>query len=74
MKKILITGCNGFLGQHLTLFLAGKGFDVIATGRNECRIKQNASFIYESIDLTNPHDVTVLLSKYHLILSFMWLR
>jgi dTDP-4-dehydrorhamnose reductase len=44
--KILITGANGFLGQHLTLFLAEKKYQVIACSRGECRIPENLSFEY----------------------------
>ncbi len=64
MSSILITGCNGFLGQHLTLFFAAKGFNVIAVGRAECRIKTPAAFIYESIDLTNHTAVNNCLQKH----------
>ncbi len=64
MNSILITGCNGFLGQHLTLFFAAKGFNVIAVGRAECRIKTPATFIYESVDLTNHTAVNNCLQKH----------
>ena len=30
LKKILITGADGFIGSHLTEFLIEKGFDVRA--------------------------------------------
>lgn len=53
MKKILITGANGFLGQHLTLFLAEEKFKVIASGRGICRIPRNLDFEFETIDLTD---------------------
>ena len=47
--KILITGANGFLGQHLTLYLSDKGYNVIACNRGECRIPQQKSFQYFSL-------------------------
>ncbi len=51
MTKILITGANGFLGQHLTVFLATHSFSVIATSRGECRIEKEAAFEYIGVDL-----------------------
>ena len=51
--KVLITGTNGFLGQHLTLYLINKGFQVIAASRGACRLITDAPFIYEEIDITN---------------------
>ncbi len=36
---VIITGVNGFLGQHLSLFLNNKSISVIATGRGPCRIE-----------------------------------
>lgn len=61
--KVLITGANGFLGQHLTLFLSQKKFDVIACGRGACRIPGISNFIYSSIDLTNKETVYELVQK-----------
>ncbi|MGQ4876925.1 MAG: GDP-mannose 4,6-dehydratase, partial [Promethearchaeia archaeon] len=39
MKKILITGGNGFLGSHLTDFLLDKNFEVYALKRPNSTIK-----------------------------------
>lgn len=65
MQKILITGCNGFLGQHLTLFLTQKNYAVIGVGRNNCRIKNtSANFIYESLDLANDTAIQQCLQKH----------
>jgi dTDP-4-dehydrorhamnose reductase len=63
MKKILVTGANGFLGQHLCLYLNAKGYEIIATGRGVCRIP-NANMLYEPCDLINEDDVTRLLQKH----------
>ncbi|RFM26299.1 SDR family oxidoreductase [Deminuibacter soli] len=59
--NILVTGANGFLGQHLTLFLAAKGLRVWATGRNECRIPGKQVFEYISADLTGRDAVNELI-------------
>lgn len=50
--KILITGANGFLGQHLTLYLALKQHDIFATSRGTCHIPPLQPFSYFSSDLT----------------------
>src|SRR3954451_12476036 len=60
--KTLITGANGFLGQHLTLYLSGKGYDVIACSRDECRIVQQNSFQYFSLDITDANAITAIFS------------
>ena len=51
--KLLITGINGFLGRHLTNYLAGKGFSVIATGRNNVKGEVLNSVKFISADLLN---------------------
>jgi dTDP-4-dehydrorhamnose reductase len=63
--KIFITGSNGFLGQHLTLYLAKRKFDVIASGRGECRIPSKKQFVYHSVELTNSDEVSQTFEKYH---------
>jgi dTDP-4-dehydrorhamnose reductase len=62
--KILITGANGFLGQHLGLHLAGKGFEVCATNRGVCKIPLRENIIYEEVELTKSETVSRLLD-YH---------
>ncbi len=57
MKTVFITGANGFLGQHLTLYLAAKGYIVIASGRGRCRIPLSKKFEYAELDLTDKDAV-----------------
>jgi dTDP-4-dehydrorhamnose reductase len=59
---ILITGANGFLGYYLTKNLLQKNFEVIATGKGDCRLPFNGQkgFEYCEMDITDPfavHDV-----------------
>jgi dTDP-4-dehydrorhamnose reductase len=61
--KVLITGANGFVGQHLTLFLAAKNYDIIACSRGKCRIPQHFSFQYYPVDLTDNQAVTGLVAS-----------
>jgi dTDP-4-dehydrorhamnose reductase len=51
--KLLITGINGFLGRHLANYLAGKGFSVTATGRNNAKGNILNSVKFISFDLLN---------------------
>ena len=39
--KVLITGSNGFLGQHLSLFLARMNISLICSGRGLCRLESS---------------------------------
>lgn len=63
---ILITGANGFLGYYLTHQLLEKGYDVLATGKGECRLPFTGSshFTYLSLDFTDPYAVHDAFEKY----------
>lgn len=60
--NVLITGANGFLGQHLTLFLAKKNMTVAACSRGECRVPKEYSFDYFPIDLTDQTSLKKLVA------------
>ena len=62
MKKVLITGANGFLGQHLCIYLKENGFEVIASGKGVSRLL-DMDICYETMELTNKNEVEVLLEK-----------
>lgn len=59
--KVLITGANGFLGQHLSMYMHNKAYNVIAVSRGINRIP-NAEIVYHSIDLTNQQAVSSLIN------------
>jgi dTDP-4-dehydrorhamnose reductase len=63
MKKVLITGANGFLGQHLCLFLLKKGYEIVASGRGKCRLPAK-DFRYHECDLTESTEVALLLNTH----------
>ena len=65
MRSVLITGANGFLGQHLCLYLAKEGYLVIATGKGPCRLPNQEAFIYEVMDLTDKSAVNAILDLYN---------
>ena len=55
--KVLVTGANGFTGQHLIKTLVGKGFDVIATSRNASQLPSYINLTYYNIELTDVRNV-----------------
>lgn len=61
--KILVTGANGFLGQHLCLYLQCAGYEVVATGRGESRLPPTFSQTYRATDLTNAAAVHALVQQ-----------
>lgn len=64
--KVLITGSNGLLGQHLIpLFVADERYEVIAAGRGGNRLPSQQGYTYESVNLRNTVSVQQLLEKHH---------
>ena len=58
MKRILITGANGLLGQKLVGLLAQQAdVDLIATARGENRLPISASYTYRQMDITDRQQV-----------------
>ncbi len=65
MKKVLVTGANGFLGQHLVNLLLQKNCVVVAVGRGESRLPFSTSphFNYYDADITNDMLMQHILEK-----------
>lgn len=66
--KILITGANGLLGQHLVkLLIDTTAHDIIATGRGSSRIPFPSSpgLNYFPLDITNGIDVISFTEQHH---------
>ena len=65
MKKILITGSNGMLGQKLVYGLKKqKDVQLIATGIGANRVNDKNGYIYESLNITNKSEVEKIFAKY----------
>ena len=65
MKKVLVTGSNGLLGQKLTdLYLLEAGIELIATGRGANRYPLKQGYLYEELDITNRSQVMDIFNKY----------
>ena len=64
MKKVLITGANGFIGQTLVTFFASARYEVVATSRGESRLKLPRGCLYESLDVTDGQAVKRVLENH----------
>lgn len=65
MKKILITGSNGLLGQKLIDLLKGRSdYELIATARGTNRYPDSDGFKYASLDVTNEKEVQQIVELY----------
>ena len=54
MKRVLVTGSNGLLGQKLTdIYRAVENVELIATGRAADRYPENNNYEYVTHDITN---------------------
>ncbi len=61
--KVLITGANGFLAQHLCVFFNNKGFEVHGTYRNQTVLQEHGAIKYHCLELTDVSSVDFLVSK-----------
>ena len=65
MKKILITGANGLLGQKLVTLLLEEGkTQLIATARGDNRLPVKAGYSFESMDITNLENVNDVINRH----------
>lgn len=64
MKKVLVTGANGLLGQKLVdLYLNRHDVHLIATARGVCRHPQSADMDYREMDITDRDQVMQVVKK-----------
>lgn len=65
--NVLITGANGFLGYYLVQQLLDQEFNVIASGKGECRLPftTRGNFTYVQMDFTDPYRVHDVFEKFH---------
>lgn len=72
MKKILITGSNGLLGQKLVYALLKRNdVQVIATSLGANRLLNKEGYVYESLDITKKEEVEKIFAKHqpHVIIN-----
>lgn len=57
MKRILVTGANGYLGKGVVKALLDLGYDVVATDMNAANIDERALYIPGNIfEIDNPYE------------------
>lgn len=61
--NILVTGANGFLGQHLTNYLSARQYTITATSRGERRVPSNIPLTYYSAELTDVSAIKNLVEE-----------
>ena len=61
---VLITGSNGLLGQKILSRLRDLDVKVIATSKGDNRNKEDGSYMYESLDITNKNEISRVLNLY----------
>ncbi|MDX5436537.1 MAG: SDR family oxidoreductase [Pontibacter sp.] len=66
MKRILITGSNGLLGQKLAeLLLPKEDIELLATSRGENKLAElYPTLLFRSLDVTDPEQVELVVSEF----------
>lgn len=58
MKRILITGSNGLLGQKLVVLLSrGSDYELLLTSKHESSVFENGELPYRQLDISSRNDV-----------------
>ena len=72
MKKVLITGANGLLGQKLVYGLKSRNdIELLATGMGQNRLIDQTNYSFQSLDITNETEVNQTLKQFspHVIIN-----
>ncbi len=65
MKKILVTGSNGLLGQKLTeRILAKKDFELVATGKGANRFPVKDGYTYAEMDILDAESIENVIAQF----------
>ncbi len=62
MKKVLLTGANGFIGQHCLAPLLTKGYEIHAVS-SQTKADQSSDIIWHCLDLLDLGKIDALLAK-----------
>ena len=72
MRKVLLTGANGLLGQKLVYaFKSRNDIELLATGIGQNRLIDQANYSYQSLDITNETEVNQTIKQFspHVIIN-----
>ena len=72
MRKVLLTGANGLLGQKLVYaFKSRNDIELLATGIGQNRLIDQANYLYQSLDITNETEVNQTIKQFspHVIIN-----
>jgi nucleoside-diphosphate-sugar epimerase len=61
--RVLVTGSDGFVGQHLVPYLAQRGYTVVAASRRAAKLNDPNIISIELPDLSHPFDWQPLLGQ-----------
>ena len=65
MKKVLVTGSNGLLGQKLTeRILSKKDFKLIATSKGNNRFTETEGYTYAIMDIADEESINQVIAKF----------
>ena len=71
MKKVLVTGANGYIGQHVVKEALDRGFDVVACDISNTGIDSRATFVNEDI-FSNDENLFEKLGKPDVCIHMAW--
>ncbi|MBD0381593.1 GDP-mannose 4,6-dehydratase [Paenibacillus sedimenti] len=60
---VLLTGINGFIGQHMAAYLLDRNMNVLGIGRSADCLVQHPRLTYASCDVLNPSAIKQLLQN-----------
>ena len=63
-KYILITGINGFIGQHIANKLIKEGYNIFGISLEDSCVINNENLIYKKIDITNYKKINQIFKNY----------
>ena len=68
--KVLVTGCCGFIGSHLVLYLSYKGYNVYCIDnlsratRESIEVVKRHDIVYKVVDITNSNNVVECIREF----------
>lgn len=64
MKKALVLGAGGFLGQHLEYRLKADGYGVVSASRSRPKYRESVADEFHVLDLRIPENVRIVMARH----------